>query len=149
MEPKQEEVKTPEAPLAATAKDIKAMCPKADSDWILAQVENESTKEQVITAYLRLMEQQVDAKEKEAIEAKEKAEQAKAEADKAQNKSGADALGEKEHKESKFDGGAVAFLNEKVSMLKASGVDHLSAYDQVYKNHPELYAEIQAEKGVK
>jgi ATP-dependent Clp endopeptidase proteolytic subunit ClpP len=140
---------TPKAPLAATPDEIKALCPKADAEWVLEQVIAEATKEQVLENYAKHLEDQIEGKGNSESEMQAKLENLEKELEEAKAKKpiGAQALEDSGKPDTSFEGGAMCFLKNNVATLKASGVDHFEAYDTVFNNNPGLYEEIQREKG--
>jgi ATP-dependent Clp protease protease subunit len=141
---------TPEAPLAATPDEIKALCPKADAEWVLEQVIAGATKEQVLENYAKHLEDQIEGKGNSESEMKAKLEDLEKELEEAKAKKpiGAQALEDSESGNNDYED-PVAESERLIKGKMESGLTRMQACASVYKENPELHKAVLENGGKK
>ncbi len=133
-------------PTAATINELKAACPGADADFLVAQMEQGATVETSQRAWIaeqnkRLTEAQKKVSEAEArADAQKKtADEAKAAADAAKKAPGVDTLGEGGNADANREGGdPVAEWKNRLEVLVARGMPRDAAVAKLATEDPEL-----------
>jgi hypothetical protein len=130
----------PAKPAAATAAELRAACPKASADFILAQIEAGATVASATTAYNAELLKQLEAKDKQLADA------AAAKPAEANRGPGVKPLPAATRVDASTDGSAAEQVEELVAAeMKRTGKPKHEATRAVFAKNPELRQQLVAE----